>query len=95
MNWTKVIEEAKTQKTNQKSGLRQHIQEVLSDAPKEAREQLQGQPIGVWCRVLRAALQKYESHASDKNLYNKIRVNISNWKLFEVDDDNNVTYRGW
>ncbi|RKY40180.1 MAG: hypothetical protein DRP85_09045, partial [Candidatus Makaraimicrobium thalassicum] len=95
MNYRELLTKAKS--TNRKgSGLRQHIREVLSEVPKEVRNELQGQPIGVWTRFLKLALtEKYESHRNDKNLYCKIRTNLISWPgAFEVSSEG-VRYLGW
>lgn len=98
INWSKLVNEAKNGNggRRQGSGLRQHIREVLSEVPEEVRKQLQNQSIGVWCQVLRAVLKgRYEVHAKDRMLYNKIRVNLTSWKEFEVDEEGKVKYLKW
>ena len=95
MNYRDLLNRAKADH-RKGSGLRVHIREVLSEVPKEARSELQGQPIGVWVRFLKLALtEKYETHRNDKNLYSKVRVNLVSWPgAFEV-KDGGVRYLGW
>jgi len=103
IDWGKLVDNVKEGKGTSggrvQSGLRQHIKEVLAEVPEGAREKLQGQPIGVWAQVLRAVLvEKYpEAHGNDRNLYNKIRVNISSWSThFDYDKDTKaVRYLKW
>jgi len=99
INWGKLVESAKNGGgRKQGSGLRSHIREILGEVPKDARAQLQGQQIGVWCQVLRAVLkEKYpEVHGKDRMLYNKIRVNLTSWPTaFEVDEEGKVRYLKW
>lgn len=98
MDWNKLVQEAKRGNGKRiQSGLRQHIREILAEVPKGVREKLQGQSVGVWCQVLKAVLTaKYEVHAKDRLLYNKIRGNLLQWPSeFEVDEDNNVRYLKW
>lgn len=98
VNWEGLIEKAKTGNGRRtQSGLRQHIREILAEVPEGVRGKLQGAPIGIWCQVLRAVLvERYEVHKKDRNLYNKIRVNLTSWSSeFEIDDNNNVKYLKW
>ena len=98
INWNGLIEKAKSGNgRRQGSGLRQHIREVLGEVPEDVKGQLQGQQIGVWCQVLRAVLrEKYpEVHGKDRMLYNKIRVNLTNWKEFEIDEEGKTRYLKW
>jgi len=99
VDWNKLVETAKAGNGKRtQSGLRQHIRETLAEVPKEVRSKLQGASIGVWCQVLRAVLkEKYpETHGKDRNLYNKVRVNLTSWSSeFEIDDNNNVKYLKW
>ena len=103
IDWGRLVDNVKEGKGTSggrvQSGLRQHIREILAEVPEGAREKLQGQPIGVWAQVLKAVLvEKYpEVHGNDRNLYNKIRVNISSWPThFEFDQRTKaVRYLKW
>ncbi|RKY40183.1 MAG: hypothetical protein DRP85_09060 [Candidatus Makaraimicrobium thalassicum] len=102
IDWGKLVDNVKEGKGTGgrvQSGLRQHIKEILAEVPEGAREKLQGQPIGVWAQVLKAVLiERYpEVHGNDRNLYNKIRVNISSWTThFDYDKDSKtVRYLKW
>jgi len=103
IDWGKLVDNVKEGKGTSggrvQSGLRQHIREILAEVPEGAREKLQGQPIGVWAQVLKAVLvEKYpEVHGNDRNLYNKIRVNIASWPThFEYDPKTKVVrYLKW